>query len=355
MRPVTVFGPKQTGSGDPSPDNERPISGYDALGLTRAGKNLLNYDLFKMVSIINGTAVWQDYGMVLTATANDCYTSYSALKIPVTEGIPVVLSWEHSGSGGEVFIFPNGLVNDMVSVSSTKGFVTYMPTAGVTYVTFRLGVSGTGNTATYKNVQLETGTVGTSFKPYQADTYTAQIGQTVYGGRMDWNTGVLTVNLCKITFDGVTPGARVNRTDPGVTHYAYMDAVEMPYPIKPGGLCISNKTTGSISLVLGFGIPESLTGCVPGDDPLTVAAKYNAVLKAWYDAGEPLEIVYEMNEPIITQLTPNDIAALDGINTIYGDGEITVSGRKDILWLTSDIIERVKTLEKAIVSLGGNV
>lgn len=41
------FLPKQSGTGDPSPDNVRPISGYDSATVTRCGKNLANYDLIE--------------------------------------------------------------------------------------------------------------------------------------------------------------------------------------------------------------------------------------------------------------------------------------------------------------------
>ena len=39
------FTPVQSGSGDPSPDNVRPISGWSGLNVTHCGQNLLNYDL----------------------------------------------------------------------------------------------------------------------------------------------------------------------------------------------------------------------------------------------------------------------------------------------------------------------
>ena len=40
---------------------------------------------------------------------------------------------------------------------------------------------------------IEYGSTATTFEPYQGDAYTADFGQTVYGGTLDWLTGVLTV------------------------------------------------------------------------------------------------------------------------------------------------------------------
>ena len=55
-------------------------------------------------------------------------------------------------------------------------------------------------------------------------------------------------------------------------------------------------------------------------------------------------------------LTPQDIHALQGENNIWsGAGEVTVSGRRDVLWLTGHLIDKIRTLEEAIVSMGGNV
>ena len=39
---VSCIEPVQSGTGDPSPENIRPISGYNKVKLTRCGKNLLN-------------------------------------------------------------------------------------------------------------------------------------------------------------------------------------------------------------------------------------------------------------------------------------------------------------------------
>lgn len=40
------FSPVQSGSGDPSPDNVRPISGHTGLAVKQAGVNLLQCDTF---------------------------------------------------------------------------------------------------------------------------------------------------------------------------------------------------------------------------------------------------------------------------------------------------------------------
>ena len=45
---------------------------------------------------------------------------------------------------------------------------------------------------TYR-VQLEEGTIATEYEPYRGKSITMELGQTVYGGSLNWQTGVLTV------------------------------------------------------------------------------------------------------------------------------------------------------------------
>lgn len=160
LQPVTVLEPQQQGSGDP----------YPAGG----GKNLLNYDIWKTTYVEKGTAVWENYGVTLTATGNDCFTDYGDrfpedAKIPVNEGDTITLSWETDSADGtgSAYIFPNGGTNGMAAeynISNNK--LTYTAGAGVTFVKFRFGVSSAGDTISYKNIQIEKGSEATDFQPY---------------------------------------------------------------------------------------------------------------------------------------------------------------------------------------------
>ena len=124
----------------------------------------------------------------------------------------------------------------------------------------------------------------------KGDTFTADFGQTVYGGTLDWNTGVLTVTHGQIAaYAGESlPGAWISDRD------VYADGA-MP-------------TTGA-------------------------------------------QVVYELATPQTIQLTPQEIAALEGLNTLYSStGDTAVAGRTDIGWLTQCILDRLAALEAAAVS-----
>ena len=57
----------------------------------------------------------------------------------------------------------------------------------------------------------------------------------------------------------------------------------------------------------------------------------------------------QLAETETIQLTPQHIVAVDGCNVLYTDfGEITATGRTDILWLTTGLLDRVAALEAAL-------
>lgn len=140
------------------------------------------------------------------------------------------------------------------------------------------------------SIQIEQGSAATAYEPYQGDAYTADFGQTVYGGTLDWNTGVLTATHGQIAaYAGESlPGAWISDRD------VYADGA-MP-------------TTGA-------------------------------------------QVVYKLATPQTIQLTPKEIAALEGLNSLYSStGDTAVAGRADMGWLTQSIMDRLAALESAAVN-----
>lgn len=132
------------------------------------GKNLLNYEKWKTVSIENGTAVYENNGVTLTAIGDDAYTDYRGekAKILVTVGKSYILSWESEQiEGSRAFIFPNGMIANSVEVKNEKQ-VKYTVPVGIEYITFRVGVLKKGQTISFKNIMFEEGSERTDYEPY---------------------------------------------------------------------------------------------------------------------------------------------------------------------------------------------
>jgi hypothetical protein len=129
-------------------------------------KNRFNYAAWKNSGIRNGTGVFENNGVTLTANSNDCYTSYDNsgqymfpinARIPVSEGEKITLTWKCSETEnlGTVYIFPNGSASGYVSGNNTVGKLEYTVTSGVTYLTHRFGVATSGNTIHYKDIMVK--------------------------------------------------------------------------------------------------------------------------------------------------------------------------------------------------------
>lgn len=132
------------------------------------GKNLLNYEKWKTVNIENGTAVFENNGVTLTAIGEDAYTDYRVekSKILVTVGKTYTLSWESEQiEGSRAFIFPNGMIANSVEVRNKKQ-VKYTVPVGIDYITFRVGVLKKGQTISFKNIMFEEGSERTDYEPY---------------------------------------------------------------------------------------------------------------------------------------------------------------------------------------------
>lgn len=353
----------QSGTGDPSPDNVRPINGWDAVTLDRTGANLLGgMHLAEILREQAGATIDTSAGTVRFSADNllaspalirnnpfkpgqvytvilygrNVNTNYPATNIAVgyTDGTYIPLSFPSSGA-------------DAYAVHHTA--------AGKT-VRSIFAISAAGETILYYGMcgVFEGAVTADTMIPSRGMRLSAALPETVYGGTLDWTNGLLTVTHHKITFDGVTVGAMVDETDPGATTYAYINGWNMSKPVKNGGNAYPNKIrSASTSTVLAFGLPRELTGVTDTDNATTVVSKYNAVLKQWYDAGEPLEIVYEIATPYTIQLDPQTLPLLQGLNNAWSDtGDTTVNYIADTkLYIDGKFDE----LQNAILAQGANI
>lgn len=140
-----------------------------------SGKNLLNYDAWKDTLIVRGTAIYENNGITLAATRNDCYTEMDLgtgfsdnAKIEVSEGETLTLSWEEiENKSGYIYIFGNGIASNGIYVNNRGSKkLSYTVPSGITFITFRFGVDTAGDTISYKNIQIEKGSTATTYEPY---------------------------------------------------------------------------------------------------------------------------------------------------------------------------------------------
>ena len=179
--------PVQSGSGDPSPTNIRPISGHTQAKVTRTGKNLFDS------SLLSDAASGIKYATVTLKP----YTQYTmSSTIPIqggnTANLFFMLPSETASSG------TNG-VNINRPVTLTTG------ADGQAKVGYRLGNNTVSQYLAY-NFQIEFGSTATEYNAYsQPQTVTIDLDGTRYGGTLDVTTGVLTVTDANIaSYNGET-------------------------------------------------------------------------------------------------------------------------------------------------------
>lgn len=159
--------PQQEGSGDPSPTNVRPISGWDEVNVTVCGKNFFGA---KLTDFQNGTA----YGL----------TKYIALRLPyntytISTNAPTGNVWV----GKET---PSGISDFSRIYDGTSKTVT----SDILYIGL---ASADLETAYSYNTMIEVGSQPTTYEPYTGTTYTIDLDGTRYGGTLDVVSGELVV------------------------------------------------------------------------------------------------------------------------------------------------------------------
>lgn len=341
MDVIATFAPKQGGSGDPSPTNIRAISGWTGAKLTKCGKNLVEYQ-------------------------ND-YTTFKPTFISVGEVYHVFASSE-SGNGAFNIrcLYADGTMGGDANIllpGITSGVYTYTAPKDIVGITF-YDVDSSSVRGGVKTMVWCGDVADSAYVPYQGETFSATFGQTVYGGTLNWNTGVLTVDRTIKVLDGSNVKAYSASAASGKGNAFIVAASDALMPATAS--ILSSAVCSHYPTVLGGDAYNGVQGvCVratgaelyiyDSSRSSMTAEEYNAWLAAQSTAGTPVQVCYKLATPTTIQLTVHEIAALRGVNTLYGDGTLTVSGRKDILWLTEKLTQRIKTLESAIVAMGGNV
>ncbi len=143
-------------------------------------KNLLDFEKWaSSIQVVRGTKLVQDGAITITATADSCNTYWSAAdfpiesRIPVTEGDKIVLTWKSDNASGvekgAVYLFGNGSAANLVSTSDISGLLVYTVPPGISFVTWRIGVSSSGDSITYSKMMICTSEdydISPEFVPY---------------------------------------------------------------------------------------------------------------------------------------------------------------------------------------------
>lgn len=312
-------------------ENIRLITGYDTLKLAAAGANLapthkdLAGDAGLTYSILDGKLTISG-----TATKN---IRLDTDKIILPPGQYTLAP--NNSVPADIALYmrkPDGTKFGSISLaSSTTAKHTFTLTEATEACVSMYINSGAVLDVTVA-IMLNIGAVK-EFVPYVGNIYTAQIGQTVYGGKFDWLTGKLIVDRALKTFDGSENWKTSNTNTSGKSRFSAtglgLDILPPPNTstVAEGLVCSHYKaapstTGGTYQCVQSCGVYTSGTVYFYDEQYATKTADdWKAYVAAQYAAGTPIQFTYKLKTPIEIQLTPTQISELEGINTLYGDGD----------------------------------
>ena len=357
--------PRQEGSGDPSPDNIRPITGMDEVQVTRCGKNLLPYTKpSNPVHSSNGiTYTWHDDGSIhvagtSTARADSKVMNFSGFYLPPgnyvfgstgISGLSLHLVAQKASTGSNTWYSGN--------VSIEPGDVPQY-----FYISCQSGV--TVDTTIYAFLTYGDNTLtANDYAPYTGTTATLTLPETIYGGTVDAVTGVGSENWRYRELDG-TEGGSLGNIDVSDTIQQFNLTIIDPQTdaklpcvcnILPqtvdvtGGYALGIYHFSQSTFILGFPrAPLREYGFIDGDTETYMTA-FKAYLAAQFAAGTPVTIAYKLATPTTFQATGGQsLPALPGTNTIYTDADgVTVTGRADPVQTINALNDRIAALEDA--------
>lgn len=369
--------PVQEGSGNPSPENIRPIKGRDSVKVERCGKNLLPFG--ERIENIYRQQIMTSDDLLLLSKA------YAGQKVTLTFSVETQnivfndvvedqwrkrIGFECNGTladGTETYSLQCWLDNRDGELSKngrkTKTVTITMPELAAGDIKFYAQNIKSGSFVAY-GFGIYAGTTDpTTYTPYIGQTNTLTLPETVYGGEVDAVTGEGQKVWKSVALDGTenwnTWG--VNKNNTNVTGFFTYDINDYS---NDGSnidkiLCstMSNEEKNiwggkNIGVGLaGSGGSKYLIYCITTNtlpdttDDKKAMASFKTFLANLYAAGTPVQVAYKLATPTpFTATGAQPIPALAGANTILTDADVVeVTGR-------ADPIKRITDLEDAVAS-----
>ena len=329
--------PTQEGTGDPSPENVRPIKGRDSVTVERCGENLVKYPYSSSSASRNGLVFTsqQDGSIVVNGTAT--VDTWFSFRWDIEKRLPINTPMTLSGcpAGGSSRSYYIGLYlggkwfADMGNGNTDVKFTTREIASRVEVSIIKGTVC---NNLTFYP-KIEVGTTITPYSKYTGQTATLTIPSTIYGGTVDAVTGEGLGTWQAKSFNGTENWALYDDGSSAKFFYTADYTVDS----EPLDTICSHFRKAAFTRGTIIRVYTSV---------FTDLDAYKDYLTAQYAAGTPVQIAYKLATPTpFTATGAQPIPALPGVNTVLTDADsATVTGR-------ADPIKRITDLEDAVASM----
>ena len=369
--------PVQEGTGTPSPENIRPIHGRDSVQVERCGENVIEFlstedsssdikiavDAEKNITL-NGTLAGKGNITIGTCrlhwVAGKTYTMYVKKvggSVSLGSGDDITFAYAlFTTDYNHFFRGDTNSTNLDVYIASDAALVE-------TELVFMLQCWRKGTVFNNFKFQIEVvegTTTPSTYAPYNGQTNTLTLPETVYGGEVDAvsSEGQETQKLVILNGTESWNSWGINAHNPAITGFYTYDINDYD-AINSKGICSHLETPnqdvwGGRNAGIGFATVGSsryfmfsmMTSSLPDISAGHEVASLKAYLAAQNDAGTPVQIAYKLAEPVpFTATGAQPLSALAGVNTVLTDADsATVTGR-------ADPIKRITDSEDAVASI----
>ena len=295
--------PIQSGSGDPSPDNVRPISGH-----TEVDTEVCVVNLFDKTTALDGYI--NDANGNFMPSSSRKATDY----IRVQGGESYLIKTTQTESEWGAWYDENK--NFIIKCVSYEGDTVKTAPSNAYYLRLTCVGASTGSLDTFA---VNYPSTDTDYHAYQGDTYTTTLGRTVYGGTLDVVSGGLVVDRAMVD---------LGTLDWTLHAQGFMWSSGMRSAVKAPSSSsdLANIVCSSLESVTALSIYNGSNGIgihSNGD----VRVRYDNMPTdptAFKTAVSGVQLCYELATPQTYQLDPQTISLLHGNNNVWSDGEMTM-------------------------------
>lgn len=323
--------PIQSGTGDPSPENVRPISGRQSVGVWRDNINILPlptagaYTYTLSVDSVNA-----DGSITITKTSSSGWGEIPLMETRLPAGTYTLIEDAPSDTLAGIVV---KRVSDNTNIADTRYNlrttftlseatdvrIIYTKATACDNLTIRL-MMAVGNTATLAD-----------FAPFNRQTVQIPLGQTVYGGTVDVTTGEMVVDRAIMSLTGSAISSAWSDTDLNSIGFyrSVWDYSAEPIPVETGGIfdyckmgsVYNNDNAWTARFLCSNGTFNRFEIRLPKN----VLATENVAGAKAYLNEHPLQACYKI-APFTVQLTPQQLKLLKGTNNVWTDaGNVTVT------------------------------
>lgn len=353
----------QAGTGDPSPDNIRPITGWTGVDLRRTGKNLWG-----------GAAMLADIKAAVPSatvdeTAGTAKYSASAPADHALIGLESDIVYGMRFKENTRYTIILHFSNNTISSPDTYGYA--RPNIGVNYTDgssekllgagyeanvpktmvfvsaagktvrhiYKANTNGIGTIYTNESGLFEGVLTADDFEPYVGTSYPITFpteAGTVCGGSLDVTTGALKVTHALAVLDGTMPFSKANNGNARTSVFVLDQSVVNNKRYGPSMVSIKTfantmKKSSGMSYASLYPNEYYWTANANGywrigyGTPDTTLEEFLAFLN-----NTPLQVACQLQSPTTYQLTPTEVTTLLGWNTLYADtGDLSTVYRAD--------------------------